>query len=120
MPWRLPRPLALSLISFYTGTPNDDTLFRFADIQLFIGERSLSLTTASTEDVWRAKSVSLTFTTQKNGVQGEVVNHGLSVHDLLCPVRAIICRVLHLRAHPVTTATILTTFFSPNCLTSTG
>ena len=53
MPWRLPRPFAYFFLlrpGEYTGTPNDDTLFRFADIQIFIGERSLSLTTASTEE----------------------------------------------------------------------
>ena len=40
----------------------------------------------------------------------------VSGHDLLCPVRAIIRRVFHLRAYPVTPATILATYFSHNCL----
>lgn len=94
----------------YTGTANDDTPFRLQDIQLLIGERRLDLLHATEADLWRATSVSLTFTTQKNGVRGEIVNHGLSGHDLLCPVRSTIRRVLHLRQHDVAPTTILATY----------
>ena len=65
-------------------------------IQLFVNDRSLNLLTASAADLWSATSVSFTFTTQKNGVRGEIVSHGLSGHDMLCPVRAVIHCILHL------------------------
>mmetsp|Transcript_19169 Transcript_19169/g.25175 ORF Transcript_19169/g.25175 Transcript_19169/m.25175 type:complete len:207 (+) Transcript_19169:277-897(+) len=91
----------------YTGTHNDDTPFRLADVQLFIGPRRLDLLTASDADLEAAQGVSLTFTTQKNGVRGEVVHHGLSGHPILCPVRAMTRRVQHLRAHNAPTHTIL-------------
>jgi len=68
--------------------------------------------TAPIHDLERSTSVSLTFTTQKNGVRGEVVTHGLSGHDLLCPVRAVVRRIIHLRSHPVTPDTILASYFN--------
>ena len=98
----------------YTGTANDDTPFRFQDIQLFVNDRSLHLLTASAADLWSATSVSFTFTTQKNGVRGEIMNHGLSDHNMLCPVRAVIRRILHLRAHNATIDTILAAYYTNN------
>ena len=52
----------------YTGSNNDDTPFRLADVTLTIGGRHLLLNTASIADLNAATGVSLTFTTQKNGV----------------------------------------------------
>lgn len=91
----------------YTGTANDDTPFRLTDVQLFLGPRRLDLLTAP---IATATSVSLMFTTQKNGVRGEIVNHGLSGHPLVCPVRATIRRVLHLRTHQCAPDTILASY----------
>jgi hypothetical protein len=86
----------------YTGTATDDTPFRLADIILFLGARRIhgpALLTAPDTGLAAATGVSLTFTTQKNGVKGEVVFHGRSGHLLACPVRAIVRRILHHRAH---------------------
>ena len=95
----------------YTGTTNDDTPFRLQDIQLFLGQQRLDLLTDPPALLRSATSVSLTFTTQKNGVRGEVVNHGTSGDPLLCPVRAIARRVLHLRAHNAAPDTILASYY---------
>ena len=98
----------------YTGTENDDTPFRFQDIQLCIGQLVIPLLTSTNAQLWAATSVSLTFTTQKNGVRGEVVNHGLSGHNLLCPVRAVVRQIIHLRSHQATPGTVLATYFHNN------
>ncbi|CAJ1945366.1 unnamed protein product [Cylindrotheca closterium] len=98
----------------YTGTENDDTPFRFQDIQLCIGQIVIPLLTSTDAQLWAATSVSLTFTTQKNGVRGEVVNHGLSGHNLLCPGRAVVRQIIHLRSHQATPGTILATYFHNN------
>lgn len=95
----------------YTGTSNDDTPFRLQDLQLFQGQRRLDLVGDTDDVLAMATSVSLTFTTQKNGVRGEVVNHGRSGHARLCPVQAAIRRVLHLRRHRAPIATILASFY---------
>ena len=57
-----------------------------------------SLTSSSDAAIQAATAVSLTFTTQKNGVKGEVISHGRSGHPLVCPVLAIARRVLYLRS----------------------
>ena len=41
--------------------------------------------------------MSLTFTDQKNGVRGEVIGLGRSGNPNLCPVNALVRRILHLR-----------------------
>jgi hypothetical protein len=46
-----------------------------------------------------ARSASLTFTTQKNGVPNEVVKLGRSGDPYCCPTLVIIRRVLHLRSN---------------------
>jgi len=89
----------------YTGTTGDNAPFRLRDVQLFIGLRRLSLMTAPLADLQAATHTSLTFTDQKNGVRGEVVNHSRSGSPLTCPVLftcpvlAIIRRIVHLREH---------------------
>ncbi|KAL7562531.1 hypothetical protein ACA910_008237 [Epithemia clementina (nom. ined.)] len=64
----------------YTGTTTDNTPFRLADIQVAIGSRHLPWHTALTANLLAATSVSYTFTSQKNGVHGEVINHSCSGH----------------------------------------
>ena len=54
-------------------TDNDKTPFRLADVQLYIGDTRLHLTTSPPEQLHQARFASLTFTVQKNGVRGEVI-----------------------------------------------
>ena len=53
----------------------------------------------SMEQLSAATYVSPTFTTQKNGVKGEQMAHAANGQLLSCPVRATLCRVIHLRQH---------------------
>ena len=55
--------------------------------------------TAPKSELRLARFASLTFTTQKNGVRGEVIGLACSGDPYLCPVQAIIRRVLYLRRH---------------------
>ena len=80
-------------------TDNDKTPFRLADVQLFIGDTRLHLTTSPPEQLRQARFASLTFTDQKNGVRGEVIGLACSGDPFLCPVQSIIRRVLYLRSH---------------------
>ena len=47
----------------YTGTANDDTPFRFQDIQSCIGSVVIPLIGSTAAQLWAATSISLTFTT---------------------------------------------------------
>lgn len=75
----------------------DATPFRICDVQLFIGEQRLDVKTSTTAELTAARFASLTFTNQKNGVRGEVIGLALSGDLFICPVRAIIRRILHWR-----------------------
>ena len=83
----------------YTGTNSEMSLFYFCDVQLFVGGRHLQLQTAPEVEIQSATFATLTFTTQKNGVRGEVIGLSRSVNLQLCPVLSTICRILHLRHH---------------------
>ena len=85
--------------------------FRLQDVHLFAGRFKLDLATASNAMVWSDTYVALEFTTQKNGVKGELIGLGKSGQDFWCPVRAVIRRVLHLRQHHAAAPTSLHCFF---------
>ena len=93
-------------------TDNDKTPFRLEDVQLFIGDMRINLTTAPTEQARQARFASLTFTNQKNGVRGEVIGLACSGDPYLCPVQAIIRRVLYLRHHSAPSQTPLARVFN--------
>jgi len=73
----------------YTGTTTDDQAFSLDDVTLFLGSRELSNEHAPDHDIAAATAVSLTFTTQKNGIKGEIISHARSGNNLCCPVTAI-------------------------------
>ena len=75
-----------------------DDLFRVQDVGVWIGHRRLDLLRCPDADLVTATFVTLTFTTQKNGVRGETIGHGRSGHPTLCPVTALMRRLLAVRA----------------------
>jgi hypothetical protein len=90
----------------YAHTSNPDASpFRLCDTHLFINNRRLHPDRCTVPDLRRVNYIGLEFTTQKNGVRGEIVGLGLTGHPLWCPVRALINRVTHLVSHkaPLTT-----------------
>mmetsp|Transcript_30799 Transcript_30799/g.69092 ORF Transcript_30799/g.69092 Transcript_30799/m.69092 type:complete len:399 (-) Transcript_30799:17-1213(-) len=93
------------------GSAEESTPFRLTDVQLFIGQTRIDLSTATEAQIKCATFVSLTFTdqNQKNGVRGEVIGLGRSGDAFLCPVLAVIRRVIHLRAHNADPTTPLAT-----------
>jgi len=95
----------------YTANKSDTEPFRFSNVQLFIGPTRLDLTTAPLEQISQATFATLTFTTQKNGVCNEVIGHACSGDLYLCPVRALIRRIIHLRVHNAAPLTPLATAY---------
>ena len=98
----------------YTGHTADraTTPFTMGDVQLFIGSRRLDLLLAPPAELAAATAASLTFTTQKSGVRGEVVHHGCSGSPSCCPTRALARRILYLRSNAAPPDTPLGTYFS--------
>eukprot|EP00980_Cylindrotheca_fusiformis_P029294 scaffold22879_cov191-Cylindrotheca_fusiformis.AAC.4 len=83
----------------YTGRRSDSAPFRLADVTFYVGGLRLETSSAPLPQLLSATFVTLEFTTQKNGVRGEVIGHGLSTHPHFCPVRSAARRVAHLRSH---------------------
>lgn len=114
----------------YLGNParRGAHMFRLQDVQFWIGSRALHHLTCSEADLRAATFVTLTFTQQKNGVRNERIGHGRSGHPSLCPVNALVSRVLALREHGATADTPLNAirpsptkpfrYLSPSDLTS--
>lgn len=98
----------------YTDSPSDTTPFTWGDVQLSTGPLRLDLDTAPDARVLAALSAALTFTTQKNGVENEVIKLGRSGDPYLCPTLAIARRVLHLRQNNAPKHTPLGRVFTPN------
>jgi hypothetical protein len=69
------------------------------DVQCWVGQQRFLATTIPLIDLSRITFVTLTFTTQKNGVRGEVIGLGRSGNPVLCPVLALARRIAHLRNH---------------------
>jgi hypothetical protein len=96
----------------YTVSTGESTPFRVCDVQFQIGSRRLHTLLASDAELRSATFATLTFTTQKNGVRGEVIGLGRSGHAQLCPVLSLCNRVLHARAHTADPAAPLAAYYS--------
>ena len=98
----------------YTDSPSDTVPFTFEDVQLSIGQQRLNLLTCPLAELREARFASLTFTNQKNGVRGEVIGLGRSGDPFICPVLAIIRRIIHLREHSAPLSTPLARVYHTN------
>jgi hypothetical protein len=95
----------------YTGTPSDTTPFCLQDVQCWVGQQRFLATTIPLDDLQRITFVTLTFTTQKNGVRGEVIGLGRSGNPVLCPVTAMARRITHLRSHQASPTQPLASYY---------
>jgi len=100
----------------YTGTVTDDRPFHLCDAALHLGKRRLDHSTATIAELQAATACSYTFTTQKNGIRGEVITHGRSGHPLCCPVTATIRRILYHQQHNTAQDKPLASYYRNNRL----
>ena len=101
----------------YTGTTSETQPFQFNSVQLFMGGARLDLNTATDDQLHAATVCSLTFDRQKNGVRGEVIGHYKSHDPYVCPVLALVRRVLHLRSNTAAQDTPLAVVYRPGSRT---
>ena len=75
------------------------TPFCLCNVELYIGQTRLEHSTGSELGLNMASYVILVFSIQKNTVPGENIGHGRSGHPYFGIVKALVCRVLHLRGN---------------------
>ena len=82
----------------YANASGDATHpFHLQDVEFKIGAQHFTNVERCTVlQFLSATFVSLTFTTQKNGVKGEKLAHATNGQAQACPVRAVMCLVAHL------------------------
>lgn len=97
----------------YTATKSESTPFELKDVQLWMGRVRLDLSTATDAQILAATFGSLTFDKQKHAIRGEVMGHSRSGDAVMCPVKCLARRVIHLRAHNAAPNTPLATAFLP-------
>jgi hypothetical protein len=84
----------------YAHTNNPEAApFRICNAHLITNNQRLDLLTCSNVDLTVTAYVGLEFTTQKNGVRGELVGLGRSGHHIFCPVITMIEQIQHLHLH---------------------
>ena len=97
----------------YIGAKSDSTPFRMCDIKFSCG-RAVFDHKSEKQDLRSATMVMLLFTTEKNGVKGEVVGQGPSRDPLLCPRDTLARRIIHLRKHNADKTRTIASFMTPN------
>ena len=95
----------------HTGSKYDSTPFSLKDITFSCG-CSVFAETAMESDHQATTLLTLTFTTQKNGLRGKKRGHKASGDPLLCTKSALIQSVLHLRVNNKTPSTPLARFMT--------
>ena len=97
----------------YTGTVTSSQPSQLQDVRFFLGNLALSTFTDAPQHLLTATFVTLEFTTQKNGVRGEVIGLGRSGDPSFCPVLAAARRVIHLRQSAAPPTQPLASFLDP-------
>ena len=95
----------------YTAPTGSNAPFRLVDVTFYVGSRRVLAVNASEDDLRRVTFVTLTFTTQKNAVRGEVIGLGLSGDPFVCPVLSTARQVRHLLLHNAPPETPLCTYY---------
>jgi hypothetical protein len=99
----------------YAHTTNPESApFRLVDVHLHRDNIRINHLLAPLHILSTAMFVCLEFTTQKNGVRGELIGMGRSGHPSFCPAQACINRITHLRQHSALPYTPLYSYFVTN------
>jgi len=102
----------------YIDTNSESTPFTLTDVCFYTGDTFLNHETSTDRQLLAATRVTLTFTTQKNGVRGEVIGLCRSGDPTVCPVLAAARRVIYLRSHGAPPGTPLARVFGSSRITA--
>jgi hypothetical protein len=96
-----------------TSTRTQSRPFRLGDVTFLIDQRWYTGHTVPLETLAAARSATLCYNNQKNGVRGQGITMGTTGDPDICPVRALARRVHHLRANHADAATPIYSFWDP-------
>jgi hypothetical protein len=97
----------------YAHTDNADAHpFRLCDVHILHNNIRIDPMSCPEQHLDNATHVALEFTSQKNGVRGELVGLGRSGHPIMCPVLAASARCRHLRLHRAPLTTPIYTYYT--------
>ena len=85
--------------------------FRFGDVQFLIQQRWYAGPVVPLEALASARSATLRYNNQKNGIRGQGITMGTTGDQYICPVRALERRVRHLREHAASAETPIYMFW---------
>jgi hypothetical protein len=106
----------------YTSPNAETTTFELQNVIMYVGNVQYPATAIPLHLLQVTSFATLEFTTQKNGVEGEIIGHGPSGDGFICPVDAIRARVRHLWENNAPPHTPLCAYYTPNgtihCVTS--
>jgi hypothetical protein len=94
-----------------SSSTSDSRPFTLQDVTFRAGGVLSSATTGNLTIIPTSTFATLRFTRQKNGTENEIIGHARSGHATVCPVLALIRRVLHLRHYNAPPDTPLCTVF---------
>lgn len=96
-----------------TTSESQSRAFRLEDVHLLVGCRWWLASQIPLASLDAARFATLHYTTQKNGVQGQGITLGPTGHRTICPVKALLRRVKHLRANNAPDETPIHAYFEP-------
>jgi hypothetical protein len=99
----------------YIFTSNADAApFCLCNLHFIVVNRRLGHFRCTDQELESATFVGLEFTTQKNGVKGEILGLGHSGDPSFCPVTSLISHIQHLRSYHASPDTPIYSYFEHN------
>jgi Phage integrase family len=86
--------------------------FRVQDITLWQHHEHLSTTLPATELFAHCISATLRINNQKNGKRNGTIHH-LCTNQRICPIMALIRRIIHIRQYSISPTVMIRTYFTP-------
>jgi hypothetical protein len=90
----------------------DNTPFTLNDVTLYRSNHTYTYLSCDPVECDNGTAVTMTFTTQKNGVKNETIRNGFTGHPLVCPVRALARRLTYHHIHNSPPDTPLCAFYT--------
>jgi len=98
----------------YSDTQRDPITLQ--DVSFVLNGAPINGATIDLSLLSQATAVNLLLSSQKNGTKDETISQGRTLDPLLCPVTAIMHRILHLRAHNTPPSTPVFCAFTPTSM----
>lgn len=96
-----------------TTSDSNSHPFRIQDVKFLVESRWWPASQIPLASLDAARYATLCYSNQKNGVQGQGITLGATGHPTICPLKALLRRIRHLRAYDAPTDTPIHSYFEP-------